>query len=99
MIPQDLSRAVDNRPSPPVSATPGWQAEIPLQANHHVAACDRLMDAAEAQERRQQAQPVDFEQMMTVMAKMMEMQSQTLQAVAALMLKDNKPKKSEAKSK
>ena len=79
MIPQDFCRGVDNRSNPPTSATPGWQAEIPLQPNHHVAACDRLMDAQDLKDKAA-AQPSDFERMAAAMTAMMQMQSTTLQA-------------------
>jgi hypothetical protein len=85
--------------SPPQANTSGWQHEVPIAPSHHVAACDRLMDAAEAQERRQAQQPADFERMMTAMAGMLQMQSQTLQALAAVILRDDqsRPKPKRAK--
>ena len=52
---------------------------------------DKMCIAADQRE-RQQAQRPDSERMMEIMVKMMEMQSQTLQAVAAAILRDDKGK-------
>src|SRR6516162_7105445 len=100
-IPADYSRQATSRPNPPASATPGWQAEIPLQPQPGIDLIDRMVENATARERAQAQQPADLERMMTVMAGMLHMQSQTLQALAAVILRDDqsrpKPKPKRAK--
>ena len=57
---------------------------------------DRMCIAADQRERQQAMRP-DSERMMEIMVKMMEMQSQTLQAVAAAILRGEKGPKAKPK--
>jgi hypothetical protein len=96
MIPRTTTAPV---PAPAPSANTGWQAEhplvnpdVPAHPTPRVALIDRMVIAADRRERQQAQQPADSERMMEIMVKMMEMQSQTLQAVAAAILRDDKGK-------
>jgi hypothetical protein len=66
--------------------------ERSLQPPPGIGLIDAMCIAADARERAQAQQPADLAQMMAVMTKMMEMQSQTLQAVAAAILREDKAK-------
>jgi hypothetical protein len=97
-IPADYSRQATSRPNPPASATPGWQAEIPLQPQPGIDLIDRMVENATARERAQAQQPDMMTQMMAACTTMMQMQSQTIQALAAFVscMEDQKPKKAPA---
>jgi hypothetical protein len=84
--------------APPPQNTSGWQAERPLQPQPGIDLIDRMCINADQRERQQAAAPDTMTQMMTVCATMMQMQTQTLAAVAALVsrMEDQKPKKARA---
>jgi hypothetical protein len=65
----------------------GQQAAIPIQPPPGVELIDKICIAADQRERAQAAQGTDFTQLMTVMTKQMEMQSQMLTALAAVVLR------------
>jgi hypothetical protein len=76
-------------PAPPSS---GWQNERPLGTQPGIDLIDRMCINADRRERQQTQQPADSERMMEIMVTMMQMQSQTLHAVAAAILRDDKGK-------
>jgi hypothetical protein len=94
MIPRDTT-APAPAPAPPSS---GWQSERPLGPQPKIDLIDQICIAADRRE-RQQAQRPDSERMMELMLQMMTMQSQTLQAVAAAILRNDKPKAKPKQSK
>jgi hypothetical protein len=74
--------------APPPANTSGWQAERPLQPPPGIALIDAMCVAADQRERQQAMRP-DF---MEAAMMMLQVQSQQIVALAALVLKDNKPK-------
>jgi hypothetical protein len=84
--------------APPPQNTNGWQAEHPLQPQPGIDLIDRMCINADQRERQQAAAPDTMMQMMTACATMMQMQTQTLAALAALVsrMEDQKPKKAPA---
>jgi hypothetical protein len=79
--------------APPPQNTSGWQAERPLQPQPGIDLIDRMVENATARERAQAQRPDMMTQMMAACTTMMQMQSQTIQALAALvLLEDDKPK-------
>jgi hypothetical protein len=68
------------------------QLERPLQPPPGVALIDKICIAADQRERRQAQAPDRMEQMMVALTQMMEMQTRTLQALAAVVMRDVKPK-------
>jgi hypothetical protein len=96
MIPADYSRqATSNRPNPPASATPGWQAEIPLQPQPGIDLIDRMVENATARERAQAQQP-DMWQVAAMMMQSMVQQNQILLQIVSK-LQDQAAEKAEAK--
>ena len=99
MTPKDFGQPV-SAPNPPSSGS-GWQVQRELGPQPGIDLIDRMVENATARERAQAQQPADLERMMTVMAGMLQMQSQTLQALAAVILRDDqsrpKPKPKRAK--
>jgi hypothetical protein len=87
MIPRDTTAPA------PAAATPssGWQNERPLGTQPGIDLIDRMCIAADRRERQQAMRP-DSDRMMETMMQMMQLQSQTLQAVAAAILRNDKPK-------
>ena len=81
--------------APPLPAnTSGWQAEIPISSPPGVGLIDQMCINADAQERLQQAQPTDMMRMMQACMAMMRLQTTTVQALAALIMRnDDKPDK------
>jgi len=75
-----------------------WQTERPLRPPAGIDWVDKICLAADARERAQAQAPDTMMQMMTVCATMMQMQTQTLAALAALVsrMEDQKPKKAPA---
>ena len=80
--------------APPPQNTSGWQAERPLQPQPGIDLIDRMCINADQRERAQAQRP-DF---MQAAMMMMQMQTQTLAALAALVsrMEDQKPKKAPA---
>jgi hypothetical protein len=79
--------------APPPQNTSGWQAERPLQPQPGIDLIDRMCINADQRERQQAAAPDTMTQMMAACTTMMQMQSQTIQALTALVLgEDDKPK-------
>jgi hypothetical protein len=89
--PSPMTPRGETAASAPPANTTGWQAERGLGPQPGIDLIDRMVIAADRRE-RQQAQRPDSERMMEIMVKMMEMQSQTLEAVAAAILRDDKGK-------
>jgi hypothetical protein len=85
MIPRDTTAPA---PAPPSS---GWQNERPLGTQPGIDLIDKMCIAADRRERQQAMRP-DSDRMMETMMQMMQLQSQTLQAVAAAILRNDKPK-------
>ena len=81
--------------APPPQNTSGWQAERPLQPQPGIDLIDRMCINADQRERAQAQRP-DF---MQAAMMMMQMQTQTLAALAALVsrMEDQKPKKASAR--
>ena len=77
--------------SAPPANTSGWQNERPLGTQPGIDLIDRMCIAADRRERQQAMRP-DSDRMMETMMQMMQLQSQTLQAVAAAILRNDKPK-------
>ena len=73
--------------------------ERPLRPPAGIDWVDKICLAADARERAQAQAPDTMMQMMTVCATMMQMQTQTLAALAALVsrMEDRKPKKARAR--
>ena len=84
--------------APPPQNTSGWQAERPLQPQPGIDLIDRMCINADQRERQQAAAPDTMTQMMACCTTMMQMQTQTLAALAALVsrMEDQKPKKAPA---
>ena len=92
MIPRDTTAPA------PAAATPssGWQNERPLGTQPGIDLIDRMCINADQRE-RQQAQRPDF---MEVAMQMLTVQSQQIAALAALVMREDKPKaKAKPKSK
>jgi hypothetical protein len=84
-----IPRATTATPSaPPQGNRSGWQAERPLQPQPGIDLIDRMVTAADQRE-RQQAQRPDI---MQAAMMMLQIQSQQIAALAALVLKEDKAK-------
>jgi hypothetical protein len=68
-----------------------WQTEHPLQPPPGIALVDAICISADQRERQQAQAPDMMQQMMAVMTKQMEMQSQILAALAAVVARMDKP--------
>jgi hypothetical protein len=75
--------------SPPARETSGWQAERPLGPQPGIDLIGRMVANADQQE-RQQAQRPDLMQAAMLM---MQLQSQQIAALAALVMRNDKPKR------
>jgi hypothetical protein len=75
-----------------------WQTDRPLRPPPGIDLIDAICISADHRERQQAMRP-DSERMMEMMVQMMQLQSQTLQAVAAAILRYDKPKAKPKQSK
>jgi hypothetical protein len=70
-----------------------WQADRPLRPPPGIDLIDAICISADQRERQQAAAPERMEQMMAVMTKQMEMQSQILASLAAVVARMDDKKK------
>jgi hypothetical protein len=84
-IPRDPIKVT---PAAPATNSSGWQRPVELGPQPGIDLIDRMVTAADARERQQAQQP----DLMQTMMQMLTMQSQQIAMLAAMVLKDNKPK-------
>jgi hypothetical protein len=86
-----VSRAGNSAVDPPAPSAPssGWQAERELGPQPGIDLIDRMVTAADQRERQQTQGP----DLMQAAMMMMQLQSQQIAALAALVLHNDKPKR------